>query len=119
MLHPSKFFEWCAIRPGGGNVFEIFDDNLKKRLMNIHPKNFVRSKLELPVYKVLLGYNTGKGNYKESEKYMLLNNRFEKEYVDMLADMSARDYELEHNKSVKNIEVLSVDFIGDAVLQIG
>ena len=50
---------------------------------------------------------------------MLLNNRYEKEYVDMLADMSARDYELEHNKSVKNIEVLSVDFIGDAVLQIG
>ena len=44
MLHPSKFFEWCAIRTGI-DVFEIFDDNLKKRLMNIHPKNFIKSKL--------------------------------------------------------------------------
>ena len=100
-------------------MFVNFDENQKKRVMNIQPMKLFRSKLEHPVYKVLLGYNTGKGNYKESEKYMLLNNRYEKEYVDMLADMSARDYELEHNKSVKNIEVLSVDFIGDAVLQIG
>lgn len=26
MLHPSKFFEWCAIRTGI-DVFEIFDDS--------------------------------------------------------------------------------------------
>ncbi|MFG6378347.1 MAG: hypothetical protein K1W19_08545 [Lachnospiraceae bacterium] len=118
MLHPSKFFEWCAIRIGF-DTLEIFDNDLKKKLMNIHPKNFIKSKLELPVYKVCVSYETERGNYKESEKYMILNNSGEKEYDDMWADMFARDYETEHEESIKNIKVLYVDFIGDAVLPIG
>lgn len=118
MLHPSKFFEWCVIRTGI-DVVEIFDDNLKKKLMNIHPKNFIKSKLELPVYKVSVGYETDKGNYKESEKYMILNNGGEQEYDDMWADIFARDYESKYAASIKNIEVLNVEFVGDAVLQIG
>ena len=118
MLHPSKFFDWCAIRIGI-DVFEIFDNSLKKKLINIHPKNFIKSKLELPVYKVSVGYETDKGNYKKSEKYMILNNSGEQEYDDMWADMFARDYESEHKTSIKNIKVLNVEFVGDAVLQIG
>lgn len=118
MLHPSKFFELCAIRTKI-DIFEIFDDNLKKRLMNIHPKNFIKSKLELPVYKVSVGYETEKENYKESEKYMILNTVDEREYGDMWADMFVRDYETEHKATIKNIQVLNIEFIGDAVLQIG
>lgn len=100
-------------------MFEIFDESLKKKLMNIHPRNFIKSKVELPVYKVSVGYETEKGNYKKSEKYMILNNNEAQEYEDMLADMFARDYELEHKASIKNIQVLNVEFVGDAVLQIG
>ena len=118
MLHPSKFFEWCAIRTGI-NIFEIFDDGLKKKLTNIHPRNFIKSKLEFPIYRVSVGYETEKGNYKESEKYMILNNAGEQEYDDMWADMFTRDYESEHKESIKNIKVLDVNFVGDAVLQIG
>lgn len=118
MLHPSKFFEWCAIRTGI-DVFEIFDDDLKKKMMNIHPRNFIKSKLELPVYKVSVGYETEKGNHKESEKYMILNNTGEQEYDDMWADMFARDYESEYKESIRNIQVLNVEFVGDAVLQVG
>lgn len=118
MLHPNKFFDLCTIRTSI-DTFEIFDDNLKKKLMNIHPQNFIKTKLELPIYKVLVGYETHKDNYKKSEKYMILNNNDEKEYDDMWADMFARDYETEHKESIKNIEVLNVEFVGDAVLQIG
>lgn len=118
MLHPSRFFELCSIRTGI-DVFEIFDDCLKKKLMNIHPKNFIKSKLEFPVYKVYVGYETDKGNYKEAEKYMILNNSHEQEYDDMWADMFARDYESEHKTSIKDIRVLDVEYVGDAVLQIG
>lgn len=118
MLHPSKFFEWCAIRTGI-DVFESFDEELKRRLVNIDPRNFIKSKLELPVYKVTVGYETQKGNYKESEKYMILNNREEQEFDDVWADMFAKDYESEHKESIKNIEVINVKFVGDAVLQIG
>lgn len=87
--------------------------------MNIHPKNFIKSKLELPVYKVSVGYETEKENYKESEKYMILNTVDEREYGDMWADMFVRDYETEHKATIKNIQVLNIEFIGDAVLQIG
>lgn len=118
MLHPSKFFEWCAIRTRI-DVFEIFDDEIKKKLMNIHPRNFIKSKLELPVYKVSVRYETEKGNYKKSEKYMILNNKEEQEFEDIWADMFAKDYESEYKKSIKNIKVLGIDFVGDAVLQIG
>lgn len=118
MLHPSKFFEWCAIRTGI-DVFEIFDDSLKKKMKNIHPRNFIKSKLEFPIYKVSVGYETGKGNYNESEKYMILNSAGEQEYDDMWADMFARDYESEYGSSIKNIKVLNIEFVGDAVLHIG
>ena len=117
MLHPSKFFEWCAIRTGM-DVFEIFDDNLKQKLINIHPKNFIKSKLEFPVYKVTIGYETERGNYKKADKYMILNNTSEQGYDDIWADMFTKDYELEHKTIIKNVEVLNVEFIGDAVLQI-
>ena len=39
--------------------------------------------------------------------------------VTMWADMFARDYESEHKESIHNIKVLSVECVGDAVLQIG
>ena len=109
MLHPSKFFEWCAIRTGM-DVFEIFDDNLKQKLINIHPK--------FQVYKVTIGYETERGNYKKADKYMILNNTSEQGYDDIWADMFTKDYELEHKTIIKNVEVLNVEFIGDAVLQI-
>lgn len=118
MLHPSKFFKWCVIRTGI-DVFEIFDETIKEELINIHPRNFIRSKVELPIYKVIVGYETAKGKYKESEKYMILNNCGEQENEDMFADMFIKDYESEYKESIKNIEVLSSVFIGDAVLQIG
>lgn len=118
MLHPSKFFEWCSIRTGI-DVFEIFDNELRKKLVNIHPRNFIKSKLEIPVYKIQVSYETERGKYKEAEKYMLLNNTSEQEYSDIWADMFARDYESEHKESIRNLKVLDVVFVGDAVLQIG
>lgn len=118
MLHLSKFFELCEIRTGI-DVFEIFDDTLKKKLMNIHPRNFINSKLEFPVYKIVVEYETKMGNVKESEKYMILNNQNEQEYDDMWIDMFIRDYKLKYKESINNVQVLNVEFVGDAVLQIG
>jgi hypothetical protein len=118
VLHPSKFFEWCAIRTSI-DMFEIFDDNLKQKLMNIQPKNFIKSKIVHPVYEVKVGYETGCGNYKESTKYMIMDNPDQDEYSDFWADMFVKDYEREHKESIKNIEVLNIQHICDAVLRIG
>lgn len=118
MLHPSKFFEWCAIRTGI-DVFEIFDEELRQKLINIHPRNFIKTKITHPVYKVTVSYETGKGNCKTSKKYMILDSPSESEYNDFWADMFVRDYEANNKEVIKNIQILSVQFIGGAVLQIG
>lgn len=118
MLHPSEFFKWCGMRTGI-DVFEIFDDSIKKRLMNIHPKNFIRTRIEHPVYKITVSYMTDRGNYKESEKYMILDSAGEEEYEGFWADMFSRDYEEEHKRKIKNLKVLNIERVCDAVLTIG
>lgn len=118
MLHPSEFFKWCAIRTGI-DIFEIFDNELKKKLMSIHPQNFIKTRIVHPVYKVTVSYTTERGNYKELEKYMILDSPGEAEYEDFWADMFARDYKNEHKRKIKNLKILRTEYIGDAVLQIG
>lgn len=118
MLHPSDFFKWCGIRTGI-DVFEVFDENIRKKLMNIHPKNFIKTRISHPVYRVTVSYETDRGNHKESEKYMILDSPAYEEYEDFWADMFVRDYEEEHRRKIKNLEICNIDYIGDAVLTIG
>ena len=61
-MHPSEFFENCSLRTGI-DVFEIYDTDLKEKLKKVHPKNFLKTKITLPVYKVNLSYLTEKGNF--------------------------------------------------------
>lgn len=117
-MHPSEFFKQCAIRTGI-DVFEIFDNDIKEKMMNIHPRNFIKSKITHPIYEISVSYETDRGNYKESTKYMILDNEPEEEYADFWADIFSRDYETEYKNSIKNIRILGVKYIGDAVLKIG
>lgn len=52
-MHPSKFFEECSIRTGI-DVVEVYDENLKEKLKNVHPKNFLKTQIALPVYKITI-----------------------------------------------------------------
>ena len=117
-MHPNKFFKEVNLRTGI-DTFEIFDGGLKNKLSELHPMNFIKTKVTLPVYRVWLSYETDKGNYKESEKYMVMDNPVDEEecYEDFWADMLSRDYCDEHG--MKNVCVLEIQHICDAVLPIG
>ena len=119
-MHPSKFFKETNLRTGI-DTFEIFDEDLKQKLMQIHPLNFIKTKVTLPVYKVLVSYETHKGNLKEIEKYMVMDSPVDEQegeyYNEVWAEMLTQDYGQEH--SMKNIKVLNVEHICDAVLPIG
>ena len=52
-MHPSKFFKECSIRTGI-DVVEVYDENLKEKLKNVHPKNFLKTQIALPVYKITI-----------------------------------------------------------------
>lgn len=117
-MHPSKFFKETNLRTSI-DTFEIFDSELKEKLQNLHPMNFIKTKVTLPVYRVLVSYETDNGNYKKSEKYMVMDNPVDESesYEEFWADMLAKDYADSHG--LKNVDILEVLHICDAVLPIG
>ena len=118
-MHPDRFFDECGIRTGIDTV-EIFDEELRSKLRNTHPKNFIKTKVELPVYEIKLAYFTAKGNYKVSHRYAVLNSKEENEYSDFWLDMFVQDYNNENpDHPMKDCKILDMKYIGDAVLPIG
>lgn len=117
-MHPSKFFKEVSLRTGI-DTFEVFDDDLKQTLMQIHPMNFIKTKITLPVYKVIMSYDTNKGNRKETKKFMIMDSSIDEDntYEDIWSDMFGHDYAEEHGLS--NLQILEVSHICDAVLPIG
>ena len=77
-MHPSEFFENCSLRIGI-DTFEIFDEDLKKKLKSIHPKNFLKTEITLPVYKINLSYFTEKGNHKTVDRYAVMDSSADNE----------------------------------------
>jgi hypothetical protein len=115
-VHPNKFFNEVNLRTGI-DTFEIFDNDLKAKLSELHPLNFIKTNITLPVYEVVISYTTSNGNYKKTSKYMVLNNTDEDELSDMYSDMLVRDYTQKYN--LKNCQISEIKHICDAVLQIG
>ena len=115
-MHPNKFFNEVGIRTGI-DVFEIYDDELKNKLENLHPLNFIKTQITLPVYQVTISYFNNNGNYKELNKYMIMNNPVDEEYGDMWADMFTRDYADKYH--LHDLKILDMKHICDAVLPIG
>lgn len=117
-MHPSKFFEEVHLRTGI-DTFEIYDAELKEKLSQVHPLNFIKTKIVLPVYKVTIQYMTSNEKLKQAEKYMILDGAqtSQDDDEDFWADMYIRDYAKEHE--LNQAEVISVEKICDAVLPIG
>lgn len=118
-VHPSDFFNNCSIRTGIDTV-EIYDRELKDKLKSIHPKNFLKTKITLPVYKINLSYRTGNGNYKTVDRYAVMDSKDEDEYVDFWIDMFVQDYNRDNPKhKMVECSINSIDLLGEAVLPIG
>ena len=115
-MHPNKFFKETNLRTDI-DTFEIFDGDLKQKLSELHPLNFIKTKVTLPVYQITMSYLTENGNYKETDKYMVMDNLSEDEYSDFWADMFARDYAEKYH--LKDLHILDMKHICDAVLPIG
>lgn len=118
-MHPSEFFENCSLRTGI-DTFEFFDEDLKQKLKNIHPKNFLKTKITLPVYKINLSYVTEKGNYKTVDRYTVMDSKLDDEDIDFWTSMFVRDYNKDNpNHKMTKCEVNSIERICEAVLPLG
>lgn len=119
-MHPNKFFSEVSCRVGV-DIFEEFDNDLRDRLKNVHPLNFIKTRVTLPVYKVLIEYDTINGNHRSTEKFMIMDMPMGDECLeDIEADMLLRDYNDIHKENpMLNLQILDVVHICDAVLPIG
>lgn len=118
-MHPSKFFNECNLRTGI-DTFEIYDKELKDKLSSIHPLNFIKTKITLPVYQIDLSYMTDKGNYKNVIRYAVMDSESDDEYVDFWADMFTRDYNNNHPEhQMIDCRINSIMKICEPVLPIG
>lgn len=118
-MHPNKFFKECDLRTDVDFV-EVFDTDLKEKLENIHPKNFIKTRVTMPVYKIAVEFYTNNGNYRTAEKYAVFDSSSDDEYADMWLDMFVADYNSENPQHRMNDpKILSVEKICDAVLPIG
>ena len=93
---------------------------MKQKLKSIHPKNFLKTKITLPVYKINLSYVTEKGNYKTVDRYTVMDSESDNEYVDFWIDMFIQDYNKDNpNHKMTKCEVNSIKRICEAVLPLG
>lgn len=118
-MHPSKFFDECSLRTDIDTI-EIFDSDLKEKLKNVHPKNFLKTKIMLPVYQINLSYLTDCGNYKTVDRYAVMDSSNDDEYFDFWLDMFVRDYnDSNPNHKMMDCKINSINRICEAVLPIG
>lgn len=118
-MHPSEFFENCGLRTGI-DTFEIYDEELKQKLKNVHPKNFLKTRITLPVYKVNLSYVTEKGNWKTAIRYAVMDSKADDEYTDFWVDMFIRDYNNSNpNHKMIKCRINGIERICEAVLPLG
>lgn len=118
-MHPSEFFKNCNLRTGI-DVVELYDEDLRDKLKNIHPKNFLKTKITLPIYKINLSYMTEKNNYKTVDRYAVMDSKSDVEYIDFWVDMFIRDYNKDNpNHKMLKCEVNSIEQICEAVLPLG
>lgn len=120
-MHPSKLFNEveCMVNPG------IYDIGLKQKLANVHPMNFIKTKVTLPLFRVSIEYDTVHGNHRNSEKYMIMNEPIDEDgeqftNADIQAESILLDYNATHTKDpMDNLEIKNIDYICDLVLPIG
>lgn len=123
-MHPNIFFKECDCRTGI-DVFEIYDQELKNKLRETHPKNFIRTRIIHPVYRVVIDYETIRGNYKQAQKILVMDAPLSKDedsmcWADIVAEEYLRDYNQEHpDNPMVRASVGRVDFLCEAVLKIG
>lgn len=118
-MHPKDFFKECNLRTDMDFV-EVFDKSLKEKLQNVHPKNFIKTKIIMPVYKIKIAFYTNSRNYRITEKYAVFDSSSDDEYADMWLDMFVTDYNSENPQHRMNDpKILNVEKICDAVLPIG
>lgn len=122
-MHPSKIIgeSDCRVSIEFGG---IYDNRLKEKLIEIHPKNFIKSDIILPLYEIAIVYNTINNNHREGKRYMIANNPIDEEgdqicFMDFEAKHFLEKFNEDHSKNpMLDMKIEDVKCVCDLVLRI-
>lgn len=118
-MHIHKFADLATFAEIGigGNLpaTEEYRDFIKK----LHPMQFLTGRLTAPFYEVEYSYETVRGNYRKSHKYILL--RLEHDDLDLEIEMIFSDWVEELNRKhpyrrILNAQILKIKPIAYATI---
>lgn len=125
-MHPAQFAKEVRFQLHEWDMGCCNDKEIREKFLQVHPLNFIRAQIKIPVFKCVISYFTNKGNYKTVERYMVFDNTKipddigEDFYAEIELEGRIDDYNSRNpERKLNNWEILSVKKLCDAVLPIG
>jgi len=87
-------------------------DSVLEDFLNCHPSQIIPDGIELPITEVEYSYQTKRGNYKTTKKYLFL---CEQDWD--LAEMEFKEYirrfnERHEDREISNVQILDIKYLG-------
>lgn len=118
-MHIHKFAEIASFSEVGigGNLPAT--EECRDFIKNLHPTQFLTSRLTAPLYQVEYAYDTIRGNYRKAYKYILLS--IEHEQYDLEIEMLLSDWVEARNRKrpyrrISNVQILEIRPIAYAAI---
>jgi len=118
-MHIHKFIKICRFSEGlgvdstFGSLFLDCTERMRELLLKVHPKQFLISKVEIPLYEVRYSYVTRRGNERIGNKYFFSSYMPEDPYeLEIMAEGKLQNWVAENNmkeyRAIDNVKILSV-----------
>ena len=124
-MHLHEIIRKCRIRVPAMYGMYIDDTYQKKEeLLKIHPKQFISGSVNLPLYKIRYSYNTARGNHREGDKYLCMNDcQTDYESAIMVESGPFQNWLSNHNrknprKAISNVKILEVTKEAEIIIDV-
>lgn len=127
-MHIHEYVKLCNFSEGlgtdatFGSFFVDCTERLRELLLKVHPKQFLISKVEIPLYEVKYSYRTKRGNEREGTKYFFSSYMPEDAYeLEIMAEGKLQQWVASENimkpyRAIDNVKILSVTLKAKSVI---
>jgi len=127
-MHIHQYIKICSFnkRLGTDATFGSFfvdcTEQLRGLLLKVHPKQFLISKVEIPLYEVRYSYQTKRNNHREGVKYFFSSYMPEDDFeLEIMAEGKLQAWVSSENiskpyRAIDNVKILSVSLKANSVI---
>lgn len=129
-MHIHAFAKLCHFTGNGGtdetfgSFFRDVTQSVRSLLLKTHPKQFISSDVEIPLYEITYSYATNRGNLREGTKFFFSSympqDSFELEVMaegKLMQWVDSFNFDNPHRR-IGNVEILSVRLVAASKLSL-